>query len=56
MSLVVELEEGRGVRVLGFEVQVMRFWLLRCVTTVLTDVHLQRNNISPLLLCAPPAA
>ena len=55
MPLVVELEEGRGVRVLGFEVQVVRFGLLRCVTTVLTDVHLQRKRISSLL-CATPAA
>ena len=55
MPLVVELEEGRGVRVLGFEVQVVRFGLLRCVAAVLTDVHLQRNNISSLL-CAPAAA
>jgi len=46
MPLVVELEEGRGVRVLGFEVQVVRFWLLRCVAAVLTDVHLR----SPLFV------
>jgi len=46
MPLVVELEEGRGVRVLGFEVQVVCFWLLRCVTTVLADVHLR----SPLFV------
>ena len=44
MPLVIELEEGRGVRVLGFEVQVVRFGLLRCVATILADVHLQKTK------------
>jgi len=46
MPLVVELEEGRGVGVLGLEVQVVRFRLLSCVATILADVHLR----SPLFV------
>jgi len=46
MPLVVELEKGRGVRVLGFQVQVVRLGFLCRVATVLADVDLR----SPLFV------
>ena len=44
MPLVVELKEGRGVRVLGFQVQVVRLWFLCRVATVLADVDLGKQH------------
>ena len=44
MPLVVELEKGRGVRVLGFQVQVVRLWFLCRVATVLADVDLGKQH------------
>jgi len=46
VPLVVELEEGRGVRVLGFQVQVVCLRFLCRVATVLADVDLR----SPLFV------
>jgi len=46
MPLVVELEKGRGVRVLGFQVQVVRLGFLCRVATVLAHVDLR----SPLFV------
>lgn len=39
VSLVVELEQGRTVRVVLLEVQVVDFWLVARVTALLADVH-----------------
>lgn len=41
VSLVVELEQRRGVGMLILQVYVVNFGLARCVTAFFTHVHLQ---------------
>ena len=44
VPLVVEFEQGRTVRMIVFQVQVVHFRLVRRVTALLANVNLRRNK------------
>ena len=43
MSLVIELEQSRTVRVILLEMEIVKLWLWRGVATVLANIHLDNN-------------
>lgn len=51
MSLVIELEEGRRVGMVFFQMQVMNFRLCCSVPTIFTNVHLGPPLFVVVLVC-----
>ena len=43
MSLVIELEQSRTVRMVLLEMEIVKLWLWCGVATVLTHIHLESN-------------